>query len=335
MRDLPEGFETGALLESLADGWDLDVETIEYAPVGFGSYHWVATGIGGTRRFVTVDDLDLKPWLGDTRRSVFDGLTRAFGSAAALRDAGLDFVVAPILTNDREPVRRIGERHTVALFPFIDGRSGRSFEYDTGDERAAAVGMLAQLHLATPAVEPIARRIDLQLPGRAWLESGLQDVNESWSGGPFSKPARNSLAAHASDVVDLLRLFDRLSLEIVRRSTPWVVTHGEPHPVNVIRTDVGYRLVDWDTVGLAPPERDLWMVVGETDDDATAYADATGHQPDEVTLDFFRLTWDLADLASFTNVLRSPHRESEDTLKAYNGLMKCVAIRGQWETLLS
>ena len=105
--------------------------------------------------------------------------------------------------------------------------------------------------------------------------------------------------------------------------------------MNVIRTDVRHVLVDWDTVALAPPERDLWMLVGDTGDEATAYADATGYQPDEVALDFFRLRWDLADLAAFTRVLRSPHRESEDTVKAYNGLTKCVAIRDRWAALLA
>jgi spectinomycin phosphotransferase len=335
MRALPEGLETEALIDSLADAWDLDVETIEYAPVGFGSYHWVATDIGGTRRFITVDDLDLKPWLGDTRQSVFDGLTGAFGSAIALRNAGLDFVVAPILTSHGEAVRRIGVRHTVALFPFVEGRSGGSFEFGDVNERKAAVRMLAQLHLATPAVEPIARSVDLQLPGRAWLESGLRYVDQPWSGGLFSEPARNALADHAADVAELLGLFDRLSREVARRSTAWVVTHGEPHPVNFIRTDAGYRLVDWDTVALAPPERDLWMVAPDTVDVAAAYADATGHEPDEVAMDFFRLTWDLADLAAFTNVLRSPHRESEDTQKAYSGLKKCVAIRDQWAARLA
>ena len=39
------------------------------------------------------------------------------------------------------------------------------------------------------------------------------------------------------------------------------MTHGEPHAGNVMRTDEGRLLVDWDTVALAPPERDLWMLV--------------------------------------------------------------------------
>ncbi|HXP18631.1 MAG TPA: phosphotransferase [Streptosporangiaceae bacterium] len=34
-----------------------------------------------------------------------------------------------------------------------------------------------------------------------------------------------------------------------------VTTHGEPHSANIIRAGSGRLLIDWDTVGLAPPER--------------------------------------------------------------------------------
>ena len=335
MKTLPKEFEARELIGSLAEGWGFDVETIDYAAVGFGSYHWVATDAAGTHGFVTVDDLERKPWLGDSRESVFDGLLRAFGSAVALRDAGLNFVLAPILTRTGDAVRRIGPRHSIALFPFVDGRAGRHFEYDTAEERAAVLAMFAQLHQATSAVDSIARTIDLDVPGRGNLVSGLQAVSERWSGGPFSEPARQALASHASEVAELLGLLDRLSAEVAKRSHDWVVTHGEPHALNVIRTDVGQWLVDWDTVAMAPAERDLWMLVGETGDDATAYADATGHQPDQRALDFFRLMWDLNDLAEYIRVLRSPHTENDDSLMAYKGLTKCVAIRDQWAALLA
>jgi spectinomycin phosphotransferase len=335
VKDLPEGVETSALIGCLADSWDFDVATIDYAPVGFGSYHWVATDSRGTRGFVTVDDLEQKPWLGDTRETAFDGLMRAFDTAVALRDAGLGFVVAPILTSDGESVRRIGARHTVALFPFVEGQAGRFGEYGTAEERVAVVTMFAQLHQATSAVDSIARRIDLSLPGRGYLESGLKEVNRTWSGGPFSEPARQALARHASDLAELLGLFDRLSRYVATRSSKWVVTHGEPHAVNLIRTDASQVLVDWDTVALAPPERDLWMLVGDAGDDATTYASLTGHEPDRIAMEFFRLTWDLGDLAAYTHVLRSPHSNSEDTVKAFEGLTKCVAIRDQWAALLA
>ena len=98
MRALPEAFDAGALTGVLADDWGFNVEAAEYARVGGGSYHWVVRDRHGSRGFVTVDDLDWKPWLGSTRVSVLDGLTRAFDTALALRDGGLDFVVAPIPT---------------------------------------------------------------------------------------------------------------------------------------------------------------------------------------------------------------------------------------------
>jgi spectinomycin phosphotransferase len=119
-------------------------------------------------------------------------------------------------------------------------------------------------------------------------------------------------------------LADRLAADVASRKGEWVVTHGEPHAGNVMRTAEGHALVDWDTVALAPPERDLWMVVGDTADEATIYADATGREVDEIAVSFFRLTWDLKDLAEWLNMLRSPHRETEDTSRTYERLANCV-----------
>lgn len=333
MKSAPEEFDAGALIGPLADGWGFDVETVGYAAVGAGSYHWVVRDVEGRRAFATVDDLDQKAWLGDTRESAFDGLRRAFDTAAALRDAGLAFVVGPIRTSGGETVRRVGPRHTIALFPFVDGQAGEFGDYEPGG-RAAVFAMLAELHRATPAVDAVARSVGLELPGRGHIEAGLRDVDLTWSGGPFSEPARRAFAGHASDIAELLTVADRLAADVEQRGGEWVVTHGEPHAGNVMRTGEGHALVDWDTVALAPPERDLWMLVDDTGDEAAVYADATGHHIDGEAVDYFHLTWDLKDLAERLKVLRSLHRRTEDTAWAYDGLTKLVAIRDQWSSRL-
>jgi len=333
VRALPEAVETSAVIGALAGHWGFDVDSAEYAPVGGGSYHWVVSDHDGTRAFVTVDDLDWKHWLGDTRESAFAGLRRAFDTSVTLRDGGLEFVVAPIPTSDGETVRRLGPRHTIALFPFVTGEAGRFGHYEPA-ERAAVVTMLAELHRATPAVASVANRFLLDLPGRPRLEAALREVSRTWVGGPFSEPARQALARYASDVVELLALADRLAADLARRGDTWVVTHGEPHAGNVMRAGESLLLVDWDTVALGPPERDLWMVVGDTADEATIYADATGHELDHAALDFFRLAWDLEDLAGFISVLRAPHRHSNDTVKAYEAVIYCVSSRDRWAALL-
>ena len=58
-------------------------------------------------------------------------------------------------------------------------------------------------------------------------------------------------------------------------NTELVVTHGEPHPGNLITTSSDVVVVDWDTVALSHPERDLWMIAGANEDVVTRYRDLT------------------------------------------------------------
>lgn len=323
MRALPEDFEAAELVGALAEGWDFDVETADYAPVGGGSYHWVVSNAAGTRGFVTVDDLDRKAWLGDTREAVFDGLRRAFDTSLALRNHGLDFVVAPSPSSSGETVRRLGPRHTIALFPFLDGQAGRFGEYTT--EQSAVLRMLAELHQATPAVESTARTLELELPGRNELDAALREVDQPWAGGPFSEPAREALTGGAQAVIEQLAHADRLSADLASRGVARVVTHGEPHAANVMRVGKTHVLIDWDTVALAPPERDLWMLAGADGEDLAAYTAATDHTPDQAAVDFYRLAWDLGDLSEYLTVLRSPHRETVDTRRAHDSVANYAA----------
>jgi hypothetical protein len=145
-----------------------------YVPEGGGSHHWKVTGEDGLARFVTVDDLGGKDWLGDTREAAFGGLGRALGTAAALRDrAGLDFVVAPPAARDGGLPRRAGDRYAVCVFPFLAGRSFRFGPYADPLPRDAALDMIAALHQATPAVRDLAPRHVLGFTGRDDLDAFL------------------------------------------------------------------------------------------------------------------------------------------------------------------
>jgi spectinomycin phosphotransferase len=55
-----------------------------------------------------------------------------------------------------------------------------------------------------------------------------------------------------------LNHYDRLVEAVMASDVPWVLSHGEEHSANVIETPDGrWHLIDWDTVRLAPAERDL------------------------------------------------------------------------------
>lgn len=324
MRDLPEGLDESELIASVAEDWGLDVASARHLAVGFGSYHWVVVEVNGSRLFVTVDDLEQKEYLGQTRDAAFEGLRSAFDTALALRVAGGEFVVAPLPTPRGETVRRVDSNYSVAVFPFVEGVSRPFHESPTLEERDDLVRMLVRLHQATPSVTSMARPISIQLPGRAGLESALQELNGEWTGGPFSESARALVSRNAAGLRRLLDTFDYFSDQVVTAGMPPVITHGEPHPGNVLSTADGLVLVDWDTVGLAAPERDLWMVDSGTGRELTLYADASGRHLDTDTIATYRIRWKLDDIATFVKQFRSPHDKTADTELAWVSLGKSL-----------
>jgi spectinomycin phosphotransferase len=323
---LPQGLDETNLIKSLVEGWGLEVADAEYSAVGGGSYHWVVTDHDARRSFITVDDLDERGYLGPNRELAFEGLRRAFGTALALHQEGrLEFVVAPEPTPAGEIVRRIDSRYTVAVFPFIDGTSRGFYESAPPEERAELVRMLVRLHRATPAAESVARSISVQLPGRDGLERCLQNLDSEWMGGPFSELARALLADRRAHVLRLLDAFDQLAGQVAVSGSRLVVTHGEPHGGNFIRSEGRLVLIDWDTAGLALPERDLWMVDAGDGAELNLYSEAAGQRVNEDAIALYRLRWKLDDIASFANRLRSPHSQTADAEHAWLSLTMLVS----------
>jgi spectinomycin phosphotransferase len=325
VRTVPHGIQAEAIAEALSGHWTLHITQLDYLPEGGGAYHWIARAEDGQRWFVTCDDLDTKPWLGSDRATALAGLQAAYQAATALqRSAGLGFVIAPVPTISGQAAVALSPRYTLALFPFVDGKPGLWGEPIVATERASLIGLLAELHQSTRAADAAPQRA-IEVPGRLQLEAALGELAKPWNGGPFSEPTRRELASHAEDVAGWLATFDGLASRLSHSSSERVVTHGEPHPGNLIRTRDGIALVDWDTVALDRPERDLWMLSDGTGSAWATYRELTGKlvDPDAVTL--FRLTWTLSDLAAFTTQLRASHDENADTHKAWTSLRGTLA----------
>jgi spectinomycin phosphotransferase len=296
---------------------------VRYVAVGGGSYHWIARDRDGGRWFATVDDLDDKPWLGFARDAVLDGLRAAMDTALALRrHAGLRFVAAPVPALGGESVRPLGSRYAVAVFGFLEGATGRFGEVLPAGQRLELADMLAALHQATPALTrpPVAR---IALPLRGALDAVLADLSQPWPGSPYGEPARVLLIRTADQLRPLLARFDQLAERVAARKP--VITHGEPHPANVIRAGSRAMLIDWDTTGLAPPERDLWWIADGDSDGLRRYAAATGRDVDPAALAFYRLRWALDDISSFVTRLRSARQRTADGEHAWRALQDTIA----------
>jgi spectinomycin phosphotransferase len=320
--------------------WGLQIAGLRYLAVGGGSHHWIADTHEGGSYFLTVDDLGGKPWLGTDADAVFRGLLAALDTAVRLRDAArLACVLAPLCSLGGESACRLTPRYSLAVFPYVDGRPGRWGELPQRD-REGLVRVLAELHQATATAGLGPPRRGMELHEREVLEGALGDLQRPWTGGPFAEQARRKLASRASAVTGWLAEFDDLAARLRHRRPQLVVTHGEPHPGNIIRVGSRLMLVDWDTVALAPPERDLWMLADGAAgpagpawpaDSATRagalarYTALTGTAVDAAAISFYRLAWKLADIAAFTGVLRSAHKRTGDTQHAWTALQVALS----------
>lgn len=317
----PEGLPDSRVVDALRVGWGLGVDRIDYAAVGFGSYHWRITA-GGVRWFVTADDLTARerdgsaPVVEPLRR-----LTAALSTARLLCDAGMGFVVAPRITRSGSVVHAVDERFAVALYPHVDGEAHTWGPYPSRLDRLVVLDLIAALHREGPESARCAPLVDdFVVQDRDQLVAALADRAGPWESGPFGEPARALLDAHAGRVSRVLEFYDGIAAAVTRQPGRMVVTHGEPHRANTITTAEGVMLIDWDTALLAPPERDVWALADEDPEVIDYYASRTGITPDGDALRLYRLRWDLTEIAIYIGQFRRPHRNTEDTQVAWDSL---------------
>lgn len=327
MRDEPADLDERHLLDALND-WGVRAVAITHVPLGFGDHHWSATDAVGRRWFLTLADLEHKTFLGQDPHAVLDRLEGAMDTATRLHDdAGLGFVVAPLRSLSGATVHTLGARYALSVFPHVEGVSGEFGQVLEPVRRDRVLDTLAALHRCRPP--ETARRLPIALEGAEHLAALARDPRRLGDHGPLSGAVTELLDEYGAALRARLTEFEdrAASVDLARA----VTTHGEPHPGNLLWHEDRPLLVDWDTVGVAVPERDLWPV---TDDpDALArYAEASGHVPDPDLLDLYRVRWDLRDVVEFVDLFGSEHRSTPDTEQAHRELAGVLARLADRET---
>lgn len=324
MLNPPTDLSDADLKEVIERAWGVGVDSLEYRPVGFGSHHWVATDNLGLRHFVTVDELSSESHIGDEVSVLGLHLRPALAAATDLRAFGCSFVVAPITTKADDPFVQF-DGYAVALFPFIEGQSF-SFEESFGEaDRERVLDVVAALHrVPIAAIRPPATD-GFVVPWLHHLDRSMRHGSEGGgSNGPHAAVASQLLIDNEAEISRLSARYRTLVAQYLSDPGPVVVTHGEIHPGNVMVTSKGWVIVDWDTVLVAPPERDLWRLAQGGGSVLRAYADATGTAPNEWLVDLYGIRWDLAEVASFAAEFRKPHEDTEDSRKALEILYSVV-----------
>jgi spectinomycin phosphotransferase len=313
MREPPPFVGDADVLEVLSDGWRADIDAIEYLPVGFGAHHWVARQSGTPRLFVTLDSL--------APRHTTDSLEAAYAGAAALASGGLEFVLAPIASRRSGRFTAPLAGHALSCTPWRDGVAGTGPITDEELARSNAAA-LVRLH-AAKLERPIPTWRPLVGPDLADTFAGLTET--SWSTGPYGELARHAIRGKLPAIRHWTAAYHRLADRA--RSRPWVPTHGEPHTANQLitlsskgddpleppqKTD-GSLFVDWETLAMAPRERDLRPLVD------AGYADLV--DPDRSMIQMFDLEWRLHEISQYATWFAHPHPGGEDDRVAFAGLL--------------
>jgi spectinomycin phosphotransferase len=293
MRERPPHVDDGDVVESVRRLWDADVDRVRYLPVGFGAHHWAAYAGAQPLLFVTFDE----PGGPEPAAE----LEAAYAGAVSLQDDGLEFVLAPVRTNEGGLVAAFSDG-VLSVTPWLDGSSQEPLDLRW------TVDVLHRLHTTTP---PPGLPVWRPKVGPDFAESTARLTEQCWGPGPYADTARDAVRRRLSDIERWTRRYHHLG-DLARGRT-WVAAHGEPHEANQVQTAEGRFLVDWDTLRLAPAELDLRTLV-----EAGLPAADVGADPEMVEL--FDLEWRLDEISQYVAWFAAPHPGGRDDEIAIGGL---------------
>jgi spectinomycin phosphotransferase len=284
------------IIDCLRDEYGLKVVEVAFLPLGADRDTAVYRVLGD----------DATPYFVKLRRGAFDEITVIVPKL--LHDQGIQHVIAPLPTRSQQLWASLGEFRLI-LSPFIDGRDG--FEVGLSDRHWVDFGRaLKSIHTAK-APPAITSRLQRETYSPKWREIVKRfqlQIEET----TFADPAAAELAAFLKfkqDVVSqLVGRAERLAAILQTQSLPFMLCHADIHAWNIlIETNGALYIVDWDTLILAPKERDLMFIGGglmghghtPEEEEALFYQGYGCTQVDPIALAYYRCERIVQDIAAY------------------------------------
>lgn len=153
---------------------------------------------------------------------------------------------------------------TVILYPFVTGRSG--WEVDLSQHQWIEFGAgLQALHTSVVPSE-LRRTIPHETYTPAWrgrITAFLRQVADHVIDDPVAAHLARLLQAKHATIRHIVARAEQLASLLVHQPLERCLCHGDIHAGNIlIGTTNRLYLVDWDTLVIAPKERDLMFIGG-------------------------------------------------------------------------
>ncbi|MGA7672004.1 MAG: aminoglycoside phosphotransferase family protein [Nitrolancea sp.] len=304
------------ITDHIRSEFGLTVESLEFLPIG-------ADADTAVYRAITNETL----YFVKLRGGDFDEMTIVVPHF--LETHGISQLIAPIPTNDGHLWTSL-DRFAVILSPFVSAQDG--FSVEMSDEQWVELGRaLKRIHHAELPYEVAAR-----LPHETYSDQWRDKVREyqQMLDGTFPDVVSAQLAElmrDRRDVIDeLLRRAEQLAGEMRSRSSAFVLCHGDLHGGNILIDAQGALfIVDWDTLILAPKERDLMFIgagIGKGWDDPRGiehfYQGYGADEIDSIGIAYYRYERIVEDIAAYCEEILESDPSSQDRLVGLNRLSR-------------
>jgi spectinomycin phosphotransferase len=297
------------IVECLGDEFGLKITQMAFLPLGAD----VNTAV---YRAVTRDGT---PYFVKLRRGDFDEIAAVVPKV--LHDQGMKQIIAPLLTRSQQLWSMLGE-FNVMLYPFIEGHGG--FEVNLSDQNWVEFGRaLRAIHTAV-LPQSILEHIRREAYSNQWREivRGFQSQVETTTfADSVAAEFASFLKSKQAEIRHLVIRAEQLASVLQGQSLPFILCHADIHVGNLLITaNDRLYVVDWDTITLAPKERDL-MFVGSglggdghtAEEEETLFYEGYGQtEIDPVALAYYRYERIVQDISAYCEQILLTDEGGED-----------------------
>jgi spectinomycin phosphotransferase len=261
-------------------------------------------------RVVTEDGtlffLKLRGW---RRSGQFDQTTVAI--PRFLHDAGIAQVIAPIPTRDGRLWALLGD-YAAILFPFVSGQDGIETPLSARQWISLGAALRAMHTLTVPP--PISCQVPRETYDSHWRDFvraiqrqiAVMDYTDV-----IAAATASFLRAQRAAIDHIISRAESLAATLRANPPATVLCHADIHAANVLLApDGALHIVDWDTLIIAPKERDLMFIGGgiggvwNTEREAALFYRGYGQiELNATALAYYRYERIIEDIAAYSEEL--------------------------------
>ncbi len=237
------------IITCLKNTYDLDVATISFLPLGadLNTAVYRVTTTNQTNYFLKL------------RKGPF--CEASVSVPKYLADSGLQQIIPPVSTTLEKLSTNLGSFQLI-LYPYIDGYNG--LEAQLSDDHwvqfGAAIKKLHNTHIPETITKDLPRE-KFSSKWRETVKAFLCQIQNEVFEEPITVKAAEFLKSKRVEILKMIEHTEELAFTLQAQELPYILCHADIHGWNLlINKENNLYIVDWDTLIVAPKERDLMFI---------------------------------------------------------------------------